>query len=122
MRVIRLEHPEELEERIQMKGHRLRDPRREKMRDYRSAGHRFWVSGGGPCRKNGGQYTKKNVLQGIGRFHFRMRGMGDRVYHTGAQNFEQQMINRKMRRIPVVDLDGEGIIAPNPKTVDWLVW
>lgn len=118
MRLIYLESSIELDEIIQIKGNRLRDPRREKLRDYRSAGYRFWVSGGGPCRKNGGQYAERNVLQGIGRIHF--RGQGDRVYHTGAQNFEQEMVNRKMRRIPAVDFDGEGIIPCNRKTVDWL--
>jgi hypothetical protein len=87
-----LEYSKEVEEIIQIKIGRLRDPRREKLRDYRSGGHRKWPS------------------------------MSGRYLRTGAQNFIQKEMNRKARYIPIVDQDGEGVIPANPRTVDWLVW
>ena len=66
------------------------DPRQEKLRDYRSGGHRRWPS------FSSGRYRR-----------------------TGWGNYLQTAENRKIRRVPVVDRHGEGIVPVYHKTVDF---
>ena len=65
-----------------------RDPRWEKVRDYRSGGHRRWPSFSG------------------------------RYCRTSYGNFLQELLNRKSRRIPFIDQCGEGMVPVIRKTVD----
>ena len=67
-----------------------RDPRWEKLMDYRSGGHRKWPS----------------LFSG-------------RYRRTGWGNYLQTMGNRKIRRVSIIDRHGEGIVPINRKTVDW---
>lgn len=79
---------------------RMRDPRREKLLEARSNGHRH-------------HRQQNNCPSLTGHF-----GHG-RWGSSKLQNFIQQQVNRRIRRIPAVNDEGDGLVPCNKRTVDW---